>query len=81
MSFVGRIVSSKPQQEQCGALEDESVGELGLRQPVQQTLAAETGKRQLVLDAELAAPLNESRLHRGDDVLRAAALHRTTVSR
>jgi hypothetical protein len=34
-----------------------------------------------VLDAELAAPLNESRLHGGDDILGTVALHMTTVSR
>jgi hypothetical protein len=34
-----------------------------------------------VLDAELTASLHQARLHRGDDVLRAVALHRTTASR
>jgi hypothetical protein len=61
--------------------EDEPVGELGLRKPIQQALAAEAGKSKLVFDAELAAPLNESRLHGSDDVLGTVALHMTTVSR
>jgi hypothetical protein len=41
----------------------------------------EEGERELVLDAEFAAPLDESRLYGGDDVLGTVALHMTTVSR
>lgn len=48
---------------------------------IQQALTTEASERQLVLDAELAASINESRLYGGDDVLGAAALHMTTVSR
>ena len=71
----------EPQQEQCGALEDESIRELGPRQAIQQAFAAESGERQLVLDAQLAASLDEARLHRRDDAPGTAALHMTTVSR
>jgi hypothetical protein len=79
--FRGPNRLAEPQQEQSRALEDEPVGELGLRKPIQQALAAEAGKSKLVFDAELAAPLNESRLHGSDDVLGTVALHMTTVSR
>jgi hypothetical protein len=48
-------------------LEDETVCELRLRKPVQQTLASEPGQRELMLDVELVAPLDEPRLNRGDD--------------
>ena len=47
---------------------------------VQQTLASESGQRELALDVESVAPLDEPRMDRGDDVLRLAR-HRTTVSR
>jgi hypothetical protein len=72
---------AQPQEEQGCAFENESIGELGLRQSIQQPLAAETTERELVLDTELAASFDQSCLHRRDDVLGAAALHRTTVSR
>jgi Haem-binding uptake, Tiki superfamily, ChaN len=38
-------------------------------------------KRELVFDAKFPAPLNESRLYGGDDILGTVALHMTTVSR
>ena len=72
---------AEPHQEQSGAFENESVYELGLRQPIEQALTAETSKRELMLDAELTAPFDEARLHRRDDVLGTVALHMTTVSR
>ena len=72
---------AEPQQEQSCALEDEPVGELGLREAIQQALTAESSKCELVLHAEFAAPLNESRLYGGDDLLGTVALHMTTVSR
>jgi hypothetical protein len=55
--------------DDCG-----QVGKLGASPP-------KRGKRELVFDAKLAAPLNESRLYGGDNVLRTVALHMTTVSR
>lgn len=72
---------AQPHEQECRTLEDEAVSELRLRKAVQQTLASEPGQCELMLDVELVAPLNESRLNRGDDVLRATGLHRTTVSR
>ena len=63
------------------AVEDEPVGELGLRKPIQQPFAAEAGERELVFDTELAAPFDEARLYGRHDVLGTAALHMTTVSR
>ena len=71
----------EPDEEECRTLQDEAVGELRLRKAVQQTLASESGQRELMLDVQLVAPLDEPRLNRGDDVLGAAGLHRTTVSR
>ena len=53
----------EPQQEQSCALADGPVGEPGLRNAIQHALAAEAGKRELVLDAELTASLDESRLY------------------
>ena len=50
---------AEPNEQQGRAFEDESVCKLGLRQAIQQALAAEAGKRELVLDAEFAAPLHE----------------------
>ena len=72
---------TEPDEEECRTLQDEAVGELRLRKAVQQTLASESGQRELMLDVELVAPFDEPRLNRSDDVLGAAALHRTTVSR
>ena len=72
---------AEPQQQQRCALEDEPVGELGLRKAIQQAFTAEARKRELVLHAELAAPFNESCLYGGDDVLGSVALHMTTASR
>ena len=66
---------------QSRASEDESVFELGLRRAIQRALTAETSKRELMLDAQLAASFDEARLHGRHDVLGTASLHRTTVSR
>jgi hypothetical protein len=79
-SFVEANRLAEPQEESC-ALEDESVGELGLRKSIQQALAAEARQRELVFDTKLAAPLNESRLYGSDDILETVALHMTTISR
>jgi hypothetical protein len=79
--FRGANRLAEPQQEESCALEDESVGELGLRKSIQQALAAEARQRELVFDTKLAAPLNESRLYGSDDILGTVALHMTTVSR
>ena len=47
---------TEPDEEECRTLQDEAVGELRLREAVQQTFASEPGQRELMLDVELVAP-------------------------
>jgi hypothetical protein len=68
---------TEPRQEEGRPFEDEPIGELALRQPVQQALAAKAGECELMLDTEFAAPFDQACLHGCRDVLGTGALHRS----